>query len=120
MSKTPWRASKFYLDGDYDISYIVDADGEEVDTMEHMGLIVAAVNFYSALPEDVRKLKPETVVKCVEAISESNYCRRHREGCFQSSPPCFDCYDNSLRADTYLDVAMAALEAEEANDGPTQ
>ena len=67
MSKTPWR-----IDG----KYIKDADGNLIifsgDWPTGIDeLVVAAMNFYESLSEDVRKLSPSTVAKCLEILGKS-------------------------------------------------
>ena len=67
-SPTPWRADGIKLydaNGDYcgSLEGILNADRE---------LIVSAVNWYSSLPGEVRRLKPETVAKCVDAVKKES------------------------------------------------
>lgn len=74
MSKTPWTldaAEVFHDNGSTWYRCVRDSDGDIVFVDNsgrnlHLGTVVSAVNFYTALPEWIRDLKPSTVAKCVE------------------------------------------------------
>ena len=99
MSKTPWT----FVKAEYRIA---DADGNIVlddCDCDDLELIVAAVNFYESLPEDVQKLSPETVAKCVAALSARMMCRNSHASE----------YMQLLRETQYDAIAALALEAKD-------
>lgn len=67
-AKTPWRPAGYHFIRDADEKLVLNHSGAPLST-KNRDLIIAAVNLYSSLPEDVRRLKGETIAKCVEAVN---------------------------------------------------